>query len=137
MNIYHIYRKWKECFEAFQVFSRRIARFYGRKEYDVILSPTMSIPPTKLGVFQPTPEDPMAGFRYSTAFIAFTAIWNITGQPAMSVPLYWNENNVPIGVQFAGRFGDEATLFRLAAQLEQERPWTALKPMIHCSNLET
>lgn len=53
----------------------------------------------------------------------------------MSVPLYWNEDNIPIGVQFAGRFGDEATLFRLAAQLEQARPWTEQKPPIHCGNV--
>ena len=51
----------------------------------------------------------------------------------MSVPLYWNEANVPIGVQFAGKFGCEAMLFRLAAQLEQARPWTTRKPPIHCS----
>ena len=54
----------------------------------------------------------------------------MTGQPAMSVPLYWNEANVPIGVHFAGRFGDEATLFRLAAQLEKARPWKDRRPPV-------
>ncbi|MBT4089758.1 MAG: amidase, partial [Deltaproteobacteria bacterium] len=71
-----------------------------------------------------------------SAFVALTYVQNITGQPAMSVPLFWNENNLPIGVQFAGRFGDEATLFRLAAQLEQARPWIGRKPAIHISNNE-
>ena len=123
--------------EELQRFSRKIARFYNESDYDVILSPTMTIPPTKLGAFQPTSDDPMRGFRASSAFCAFTEIQNITGQPAMSVPLFWNEGNVPIGVQFAGRFGDEATLFRLAAQLEQARPWIDRKPPIHCSNRET
>lgn len=52
----------------------------------------------------------------------------------MSVPLFWNENNIPIGVQFAGRFGDGATLFRLAAQLEHARPWIGRKPSIHVCN---
>jgi Asp-tRNA(Asn)/Glu-tRNA(Gln) amidotransferase A subunit family amidase len=61
----------------------------------------------------------------------FTSVFNMTGQPAMSVPLYWNTDNIPIGVQFAGRFGDEATLFRLASQLEQERPWIERKPPIY------
>ena len=53
----------------------------------------------------------------------FTSICNATGQPAMSVPLFWNDDNLPIGTHFIGRFGDEATLFRLAAQLEAARPW--------------
>jgi amidase len=69
------------------------------------------------------------------SFVAFTRTQNLTGQPAMSVPLYWNQDNVPIGVQFAGRFGDEATLFRLAAQLEQARPWADRQPPIHCSKM--
>lgn len=122
--------------EELQRFSRKIAHFYDEGGYDMILSPTMSIPPTKLGAFQPMSEDPMRGFKVSVAFTGFTAIQNITGQPAMSVPLFWNERNVPCGVQFAGRFGDEATLFRLAAQLEQARPWADRKPPIHCSNPE-
>lgn len=120
--------------QELQRFSRKIAGFYKEGNYDAILSPTMTIPPTKLGAFQPVSDDPMRGFRTSSAFCAFTEIQNITGQPAMSVPLFWNEDNVPIGVQFAGRFGDEATLFRLGAQLEQARPWAARKPPVHCSN---
>ena len=64
----------------------------------------------------------------------FQQALNMTGQPAMSVPLFWNESNIPIGVQFAGRFGDEATLFRLAGQLEESRPWVDKIPTIHCSN---
>ncbi|MBC8418693.1 MAG: amidase [Desulfobacterales bacterium] len=120
-----------------QLFSREVARFYAENDYDMILSPTMTVPPTKLGAFQPTSDDPMRGFKTSSAFCAFTEIQNITGQPAMSVPLFWNKGNVPIGVQFAGRFGSEATLFRLAGQLEQARPWAGRKPAIHCSNLET
>jgi Asp-tRNA(Asn)/Glu-tRNA(Gln) amidotransferase A subunit family amidase len=59
----------------------------------------------------------------SGQYAAFTPLFNITGQPAMSVPLHWNAQGLPIGVHFAGRFGDEATLFRLAAQLEEAAPW--------------
>lgn len=56
-------------------------------------------------------------------FIPYTPPFKVTGQPAMSVPLYWNEAGLPVGVQFAGRFGDEATLFRLAGQIERAQPW--------------
>jgi Asp-tRNA(Asn)/Glu-tRNA(Gln) amidotransferase A subunit family amidase len=95
----------------------------------------MRIPPTKLGAFESTLENPIKWLDVTLSFVAFTRIQNITGQPAMSVPLFWNKGNIPIGVQFAARFGDEATLFRLAAQLEQARPWRDRKPPIHCSNL--
>jgi amidase len=90
----------------------------------------MAIPPTEIGAFQFNPENPGAWLQVTTAFVAFTKVQNMTGQPAMSVPLYWDEGNLPIGVQFAGRFGDEGTLFRLAAQLEKARPWADKRPGI-------
>jgi amidase len=120
--------------EELQRFSRKIGNWYHRGNYDLLLSPTMRIPPTKIGSLQPSPDDPMKWIRIALSFVAFTRTQNITGEPAMSIPLYWNEDNIPIGVQFAGRFGDEATLFRLAAQLEQARPWADKKPPIHCTN---
>jgi len=57
------------------------------------------------------------------SFIPYTPLFNVTGQPAMSLALHWNAAGLPIGMQFVARMGDEATLFRLAAQLEQARPW--------------
>jgi amidase len=95
----------------------------------------MRIPPTEVGSFQPVPYDLARWIGIARSFIAFTRTQNVTGQPAMSVPLYWNCENIPIGVQFAGRFGDEATLFRLAAQLERARPWAAKRPPIHSGNV--
>jgi Asp-tRNA(Asn)/Glu-tRNA(Gln) amidotransferase A subunit family amidase len=62
-------------------------------------------------------------FREMIAFIPYTGLYNITGQPSMSVPLSWTAAGLPIGTMFSARFGDEATLFRLAAQLEEARPW--------------
>jgi len=120
--------------EHLQRFSRKLAVWYHKGNYDLLLSPTMRIPPTKIGAFNPTPEDPMKSIRIALSFVAFTRTQNITGQPAMSVPLYWNEDEIPIGVHFAGRFGDEALLFRLAGQLEQARPWADKKPPTHCDN---
>jgi len=120
--------------EEIQRFSRKLARWYNDRSYDLILSPTMRIAPTKLGAFEPDPDNPMGWAKMSSLFGAFTCVYNATGQPAMSVPLFWNEDDVPIGVQFAGRFGDEATLFRLASQLEKARPWADRKPTIHVSN---
>jgi amidase len=105
-----------------QRFSREVARFFLR--YDLLLTPTLSEPPLPLGAFDTPPDNPLHGLRVAEKFVPFTPICNITGQPAMSVPLYWNADGLPIGVHFVGRFGDEATLFRLAAQLEEACPWS-------------
>jgi amidase len=114
--------------QTLQIFARRIAQFMER--YDLCLTPVLAEPPVPLGTFTPAPEDDMAGMKRSGLFAPFTAIQNMTGQPAMSVPLFWNEAGLPIGVQFAARYGDEATLFRLAAQLEAARPWADKHPPV-------
>ncbi len=108
--------------------SRDIARFF--VDYDILLTPTLAEPPLPLGSFDPTPEDPLQGLTRASAFMPFTPISNVTGQPAMSVPLYWNAEGLPVGAHFVARFGDEATLFRLAAQLEEARPWADRRPPI-------
>ena len=68
-------------------------------------------------------------------FTPFTYICNATGQPAMSVPLYWSSDQLPLGAQFIGRYGDEATLFRLAAQLETGRPWSGRRPPVSAESM--
>ena len=93
------------------------------KDVDVWLTPTLAEPPLPLGTFDSPPGDPLRGLVKAKAFVPFTPICNITGQPAMNVPLYWNDEGLPVGTHFVGRFGDEATLFRLAAQLEEALPW--------------
>jgi amidase len=105
--------------------SRQMARF--QQDYDVILTPTLGTPPGPHGLMSLSGSfDDHA--RGHDAFIPFTPLANWTGQPAMSVPLHWSADGLPVGVHFFGRFGDEATLFRLAAQLEKARPWRDKRP---------
>ncbi len=111
-----------------QSFARDIAQFF--VDYDVLLTPTLAEPPVPLGTFDVSPENPLEGLARSTAFSPFTRMFNVTGQPVMSVPLFWNADGLPIGTHFVGRFGDEATLFRLAAQLETARPWADRRPPV-------
>jgi len=113
-------------------FLQKVAREIGRflLKYDVWLTPTLSEPPVPVGTFDSPPENPLQGLHRAIAFVPFTPICNATGQPAMSVPLYWNAEGLPVGVHFVGRFGDEATLFRLAAQLESARPWADRRPPV-------
>jgi amidase len=111
-----------------QMMSRAVARFF--VDHDVWLTPTAAEPPVPLGTFDSPPDNPMQGFTRAATFVPFTPICNVTGQPAMSVPLHWNDDGLPIGTHFVGRFGDEATLLRLAAQLEQARPWTDRRPPV-------
>ncbi len=108
--------------------ARDIARFF--LKYHVWLTPTLSEPPVPLGTFDSPRENPLQGFHRAEAFVPFTPICNVTGQPAMSIPVYWNAEGLPVGVHFVGRFGDEATLFRLAAQLESARPWAGRRPAV-------
>jgi amidase len=114
--------------QTIQTLSRDVARFF--EDYDVLLTPTLAEPPLPLGAFDSPADNPLKGFQRAAEFIPFTPICNITGQPAMSVPLLWNSENLPVGAHFIGRFGDEATLFRLAAQLEKARPWADRRPPV-------
>ena len=114
--------------QTLQAVSREIARFF--QDYDVLLTPTLAEPPVPLETFDALPDNPMHGIERAILFASFTPICNVTGQPAMSVPLFWNDENLPVGSHFIARFGDEATLFRLAAQLEEARPWANRRPAI-------
>lgn len=114
--------------QTLQRASRQVARFF--LNYDVLLTPTVAEPPLPLGTFDSPPDNPLAGIYRAMEFVGITPLCNITGQPAMSVPLFWNDNNLPLGSHFIGRFGDEATLFRLAAQLEEARPWAGRRPPV-------
>jgi amidase len=114
--------------QTLQGTGREVARFF--QNYDVLLTPTLAEPPLSLGTFDALPDYPLHGFTRSATFACFTPLCNMTGQPGMSVPLFWNADNLPVGSHFIGRFGDEATLFRLAAQLEEAWPWAGRRPVI-------
>jgi amidase len=111
-------------------FGRVVARFFAGERIDAWLTPTLSEPPVRLGEIVSTPDQPLRAAERSRGFVGFPAVVaNITGAPAMSVPLWWNPAGLPVGVHFLGRFGDEATLLRLASQLEQARPWAGRWPV--------
>jgi len=121
---------------------RTVGTFF--EDVDILLTPTLATPPPRIGELAPSGTE-IALLRILGAFgsgrlvravglldqaaadafefTPWTPVYNATGQPAMSVPLHWSEAGLPIGVHFVGRFGDEATLLRLAAQLEVARPW--------------
>jgi len=109
-----------EADNAFMAAAIAMARF--QETYDVVLAPTLAQPPQKLGVV--ALSQPLQAYGAAIgAFSPFTAIHNQTGQPSISLPLYWSKDGLPIGVQFAGRIGAEELLLSLAAQLEQAQPW--------------
>jgi amidase len=107
--------------------ARRVIAFWD--DIDVLVTPTLAMAPVPIGwTFEETDGDPHLAFARQWLFTPFTAVLNVTGQPAMSVPLHWSEACLPIGVQFVGKPFGESTLFRLAAQLEEARPWSDRRP---------
>ena len=129
--------------------SRIMGRFH--QEYDIYMTPTMAVPPPKIGETLPKPMEIVvlkilnllglgkileaSGMvdqlvEKSLSNVPFTQLANVTGQPAMSVPLHWTPDGLPCGVQFIAPMGDEGTLFRLAVQLEQAAPWFGKRPPV-------
>ena len=111
---------------AFQRYARRVVSFWD--EVDVVLTPTLAKLPVPIG-WVLEPEDPWEQFRRAADFTPFTAVANVTGQPAASVPFASTEG-LPVGIQLVGRLGEEATLLQLAAQLEEARPWAGRRPPV-------
>jgi amidase/6-aminohexanoate-cyclic-dimer hydrolase len=105
---------------------RQLASFF--TDHDVLLTPTLAQPPIAIGAMDMMTEDLDSYRDLLSAFAAFPSLANVTGCPAMSMPLHWNTGGLPIGAMFMAPFGDEATLLRLAAQLEAARPWFHRRP---------
>jgi amidase len=142
-------RDYATALRTLEAMGRTVGAFF--EPYDVLLTPTLASPPPPIGSLGPSEGEirllrllgafgsgklvRMAGLldeaaRDAFAFIPFTPVFNMTGQPAMSVPLHWNGAGLPVGVQLVGRFGREDVLFRLAGQLERARPWFSRLPDI-------
>jgi amidase len=98
------------------------------ESYDVVLTPGLAERPVRIGEIDACSDDPWEDFRRSGRFTPYTAIFNVTGQPAISVPLFHGDDGLPTSIQLAGRPADEGTLLSLAAQLEAARPWADRRP---------
>ena len=98
--------------------------------FDLLLTPTLGEPPVPHGTFDSTPEEPLSGFFRAAAFVPYTAQFNVSGQPAINLPLHWNDEGLPIGVQLVAAFGREDLLLRVAAQLETAQPWVDRRPPV-------
>jgi amidase len=110
-----------------QLISRMIAGWF-ESGFDLLLTPTLGEPPPPLGSFDDSGEDPVAALMRGAQTATFTATFNVTGQPAISLPLHWSEDGLPIGVQLVAPFGEEGVLIRVASQLEEARPWADRVP---------
>ena len=111
-----------------RLFGRRILEFF--ETCDVYLTPVMGSPPPPIGFIDPVGLEPREVNRRQGQVFPYTPPFNISGQPSMSLPLAWSASGLPIGMMFSARYADEATLFRLAGQLEKEAPWKDRRPPI-------
>jgi amidase len=112
-------------------FARRTQAWWA-DGWDLLVTPTLGLPPLPIGAIASTKDDPMGGSRIAAEFAPFTAAYNVSGQPAISVPLYWSEGGstpgLPIGVQLVAAYGREDLLLTVAAQLEAVEPWADRRP---------
>ncbi len=103
---------------------------FGR-DFDVLVTPTMAVEPPLVGsIWAGAEDDPGAPLVNATPMAAYTAMFNVTGQPAISLPLHMSESGLPVGVQFAGGPWQDALLIRLAAQVEEAAPWADRRPQL-------
>jgi len=121
------------AFERAQASTRRIASWWADDGFDLLLTPTCAEPPPRLGEFEAPPDNPAAPIMRAIPFGTFTAGFNTTGQPAISLPLHHTEDGLPVGVQLVAAYGREDLLLRVAAQIEQARPWADRHPTVGVS----
>ena len=110
--------------------TRRIGEWYA-SGFDLLLTPTLAEPPPMLGEMRSDPDNPLQPILRAAGVAPFTPLFNATGQPAVSVPLHWSDDGLPIGIQLAAAYGREDVLIRVSAQLEEARPWKDHRPPLH------
>lgn len=107
---------------------RRAVQQWWHDGWDLLLSPTLGEPPVPLGTFANNPDNPMAPMMRTVQYVPFTPAFNASGQPAISLPLHWTPDGLPVGVQLVAAYGREDVLLRVAAQLEVAQPWAHRRP---------
>ncbi|MEX2293032.1 MAG: amidase family protein [Acidimicrobiales bacterium] len=122
--------EWLWAREWLQLNSREVASWWS-EGFDLLLTPTIAEPPPPLGSFDSPADNPLHGLFRAAEIVPFTPPFNVSGQPAISLPLHWNAAGLPIGVQLVAAFGREDLLLRVAAQLETAQPWSARRPPVH------
>lgn len=115
-------------YQELRMLTRQIVRRFD--SFDVYLCPVMSAPPPSIGFTDPATVPPREIGKRQMALFPFAAVFNFTGQPSISLPLGMSDQGLPIGMMFTGRYADEATLYRLAGQLEKEMPWAGRRPQV-------
>jgi amidase len=107
---------------------RRDVQSWWHDGWDLLLTPTVAEPPPTIAEFEPVNGDPAAQMRRSGQWVVYTPAFNMSGQPAISLPLHWNDAGLPIGIQLVAAYGREDLLVRVASQLEAAHPWAGRHP---------
>lgn len=121
--------QYAHALAAVAQFRRRLHQWWA-DGWDLLLTPTLAQPPVPVGSIVSTPDDPIAALRKTSEFVAFTPAFNASGLPAISLPLWWNDDGLPVGVQIGAGYGREDVLLAVAAQLERARPWAHRRPAV-------
>jgi amidase len=116
--------------ESVHALGRRMAAWW-HSGFDLLLTPTTAAPPPRIGVLASTADEPLRGFMRAAPYGVFTSPFNLSGQPAISLPLHQTADGLPVGIHLAAAFGREDLLLQVAAQLEQAAPWKDRRPPLH------
>ena len=129
----HTAGEYLTAVERHQVLGIQLARWY-ESGFDLLLTPTMAVPPPPLGSFEHPPDEPLLPIAVATPMAIYTSGLNMTGLPAISLPLHWSDEGLPLGSQLVAPYGREDVLIRVAAQLEEAQPWADRRPPVFATD---